>query len=299
MHSMKALLLTLALASAGGANAAQPPISVGDTVEIFVSGFPDLQRRAVVDEDGDISYATLGTVKAAGLSAGKLRDILAEDFVKADLLKDPKISVDIVLRQPIYVTGAVAKPGVQAYVGNLTVRSALALAGGLDLTGTHGLPPSTSQADPQGQYETLALDLVRSRTRMRMLEAELTDQATFKPDKFADLPVADEVVTKLIDLKSRELKARVASAENEKASLRGVVRELQVELAALAEQKKAVEDSIRQQGEQLAKIRNLADHAIVAHTRVLEEQRSMDMLTGKLYRLYSDYCASNAPVRGS
>lgn len=54
--------------------------------------------------------------------AAKLRD--------AQILRDPKVSAEVIGFRPIYVLGEVKKPGQYAYVSGMTVQKAVALAEG-------------------------------------------------------------------------------------------------------------------------------------------------------------------------
>ncbi len=285
MRILALVLCGLAAAvMSAAASAGEPIIGVGDTVEVSVSGMPDLMKRSLVDQDGLISYPLVGTLKAEGLSTAELRDRLLDLLVKGDLLKDPKIGVEMVARQPIYVSGEVMKPGAQPYAPNLTVRSAVALAGGLDPQATRGSPNVVNPADVEAQYETYALDLAKQQLRLRALEAEMARKSTISLDKLPqDLPVSPTVLAKLKDLATEELKSRLASADSEKQFLTKMVGQLQSELAAFGERRKAEEEGLRQQGEQMTKVKGLADGGIVVRGRLLEEQRSMLLMKSRFY----------------
>ena len=177
---MRAILFLCAVLASGSAAspaaAAETTIRVGDTISISAFGLPELDRKAVVEKSGEISYPLLGSVKAAGTSTSDLRQRIIEGLVQGGLARDPKIGVEIALREPFYVTGDVIKPGAQPYALNVTVRSAVALAGGLDPGGARGAHATSNPAEIQGQYEVLALELVKQRAHMRTLEAALVSQ---------------------------------------------------------------------------------------------------------------------------
>ena len=124
--------------SATPAGAAETTIRVGDTIAISAFGLPELDKKAVVEKSGDISYPLLGSIKAAGTSPSDLRQRIVQGLVQGGLARDPKIGVEIAAREPFYVTGDVMKPGAEPYALDVTVRSAVALAGGLDPGGARG-----------------------------------------------------------------------------------------------------------------------------------------------------------------
>lgn len=116
-------------------------IGPGDLLEVSVFEAPELSGPARVAEDGTISLPVLGSVKAAGLSATELTDAL-ETRLRGAYMIDPQVSVDVAERrsQPIYVLGAVNKPGAFPLSGyeRLTFLRALALGEGLRSTASGG-----------------------------------------------------------------------------------------------------------------------------------------------------------------
>jgi polysaccharide export outer membrane protein len=299
MRKLIAVLIgAIGFCAACAANAAERAIAVGDTVEISVVGMPELQKRALVNEDGDISYPLLGAVKAAGLSTNELRSKLIDQLARSGALSDPKIGVEIAARQPFYVTGDVMKPGAQPYVLNVTVRAAVALAGGLDPVGARGARV-VNPAEIKGQYETLAIQFVKLQHRLRRLEAELAKETSIKFDRFPDLPVSDEIVAKLGALETKELEMRLNDTEDERNYLKTVSAQIQREIDSLAQRRQTEEESVRQQEDETAKIKGLADRGIIVQGRLLEMQRAMLLLKSQLFdsiakaaqaqRLLSDY----------
>ena len=282
------LILGLAGALAGGLAGTLPAsaetlIGVGDTIDISVVGMPELQKRALVNEDGQIAYPMLGPVRAAGLSPTQLRKQLIEQLSSGGLVKDAKIGVEIVERQPFYVTGDVMKPGAQPYVLNVTVRSAVALAGGLDKTGLHGLAFASSPFDMRGQYASLAIDLVKQQAHLRRLEAELAGRPTIEFDHFAGRTAPADVVGKINDLEAQEFSLRQAETKGEKAYLEKAVGQLEAQLAALEGRRKAVEEGIRQQSESIGRLKGLAERGVISQERLLEANRLLVTMNTQFY----------------
>lgn len=104
-------------------------LDTGDRLRIFVYGQPNLSRLYPVDQSGGVSVPLIGLVKARGLTSQQLahaiRNRLATQYVR-----DPEVTVDIAQHRPFYVLGEVRNAGQYAYAGGLTVRSAVAIAGG-------------------------------------------------------------------------------------------------------------------------------------------------------------------------
>jgi polysaccharide export outer membrane protein len=104
-------------------------LDTGDRLRIFVYGQPNLSRIYPVDQGGSISVPLIGPVKARGLTSQRLAHVI-RNRLAAQYVKDPEITVDIAQHRPFYVLGEVCNAGQFPYAGGLTVRSAVAIAGG-------------------------------------------------------------------------------------------------------------------------------------------------------------------------
>jgi polysaccharide export outer membrane protein len=101
----------------------------GDQLNVTVFGADDLSGEVPVSDTGTAVLPLIGEVKAVGLTPRELEAAIRTKLA-GGYLKDPKVSIQIVNFRPIYVLGEVTKPGDHPYVPGMTVRSAIALAGG-------------------------------------------------------------------------------------------------------------------------------------------------------------------------
>ena len=107
-------------------------IGPNDQLSISVFREKDLSvDKAIVDSDGNVQVPLLGSVPAAGLTAGEFARDLEQRF-SSRYLVDPSVSVAITetaLRQ-VTVTGAVTQPGVFEVPSRISLVDAVALARG-------------------------------------------------------------------------------------------------------------------------------------------------------------------------
>ena len=142
MNTMIKPLLAAALAGCAAAPDAAPPVdssppasladyalAPGDRVRVAVWGQPDLLTEADLDAEGRFVMPLLGSVKAAGNTAGDLRASIA-GRLDARYLVDPQVAVEVMRYRPVFVLGGVERPGSYGYLQALDVRRAVALAGG-------------------------------------------------------------------------------------------------------------------------------------------------------------------------
>jgi polysaccharide export outer membrane protein len=101
----------------------------GDRLRINVYGQPDVSGEFEVDTSGNISYPLLGPVVAKGETITALARTITERL-DADFIADPRVNVEVVNFRPFFILGEVNAPGQYPYAAGLTVRQAVALAGG-------------------------------------------------------------------------------------------------------------------------------------------------------------------------
>jgi polysaccharide biosynthesis/export protein len=111
-----------------------------DVLEVSVLGVPDLNRVVQVSSEGFISLPLIRTVQASGMTSTELENEIATKLGVA-YMQAPQVSVFIkeFNSQRITVDGAVIKPGIYPFTGNLSLLQAIAVSQGL-----------TPIADPAG-----------------------------------------------------------------------------------------------------------------------------------------------------
>jgi polysaccharide export outer membrane protein len=114
----------------GSADAKPYVIGPLDMLYVKVWNNPNLTGVVNVGPDGMIGLALIGQLKADGLTASQLTDVLKTKL--SDWLENPEVSVDVsrVLSKKFYITGGVNRPGPYPLTGKTTVFEALTSAGG-------------------------------------------------------------------------------------------------------------------------------------------------------------------------
>ncbi|MNZ59252.1 Polysaccharide biosynthesis/export protein [compost metagenome] len=106
-------------------------LASGDVININVFGEPDLSFGEVrLNDAGIFSYPFIGDVRAKGKTAAEIELMLTERL-KGDYLVDPRVSVSILKYREFFISGEVKTPGGYPFQPGLTLRRAVALAGGL------------------------------------------------------------------------------------------------------------------------------------------------------------------------
>jgi polysaccharide biosynthesis/export protein len=103
----------------------------GDTVKINFPAAPNLNTSQAIRRDGKISLALVGEVQAAGLTPIELQNKLLEAYGPQLQTKEVTVSLES-SAFPVYVTGAVLRPGKIISDRPLTALEAVMEAGGFD-----------------------------------------------------------------------------------------------------------------------------------------------------------------------
>jgi len=134
LRHLFSLLLGLLLLANGPVFAeadAQYRLAAGDVIRITVFGEKELSLEEVrLTDAGTFSYPFVGEVRANGLTARELENLLVKNL-KGDYLVDPRVTVSVLQYREFFISGEVVKPGGYPYQPGLTLRRAVALAGGL------------------------------------------------------------------------------------------------------------------------------------------------------------------------
>jgi polysaccharide export outer membrane protein len=110
-------------------------LGVGDKVKVVVLGQSDLGGELEVDAGGKIVVALIGEVAAAGRSVGQVQDEIRNKFSQG-ILREPKVTVQVVGYRPVTVLGQVRQPGRYPFSFGMDVRGAVAMAGGYERRGS-------------------------------------------------------------------------------------------------------------------------------------------------------------------
>jgi polysaccharide export outer membrane protein len=101
----------------------------GDKLYIITFDETQLTGNFFVGANGMVSLPWIGDVPAVGRTESQLRDDI-QARLKDGYIKDPQVSVQVLVFRPFYILGEVNKPGEYPYVSGLTVMSAVATAQG-------------------------------------------------------------------------------------------------------------------------------------------------------------------------
>lgn len=115
-------------------------------------------KQMTITPEGNVTIPYINNlIHAAGLTQQELTKKIAEEYVKADILKDPKVEVSLLKKHEtlVWVFGEVQKSGAILFKEGTTVTTAIAQAGSY----TQSARLEAATLTRKGANETIALDL--------------------------------------------------------------------------------------------------------------------------------------------
>jgi len=243
-------------------------LRAGDTIEISIAGPSQMDQKFVLDLDGQISVPLIGVIKAEGSTIGELRDKL-QHILPRD------IAVNMVDYSPVYIDGDVVKPGEQRFRPNMTVRQAVALAGGYEVMRYHLVDPVIQSADLGADYETFWTEQAREQARLARLKAELNNEAQLEGSPAESRPISNRLQSDIVNNESQQLALWHSDFDKEMASLNRAIKSSTDQLAELVEQRDKEKEGEAADSAELQRLSAFNKQGDVTAGRVVDARRAM------------------------
>ncbi|MBN9886287.1 polysaccharide biosynthesis/export family protein [Salipiger abyssi] len=295
LRALRAACAALLLSLSAAASAAAEEIRTGYELTIHVARWDTISGEMrswagwnsayTVDEEGAILLPILGRTevidKTPGAVASRIADGLIEQLALSDL---PAVTVSISERPPIMVLGLVRQSGPIEFREGMTVREALAMAGGVPLSSDVLNDPARARLNATALLE-----------QHRMREDDLTARAARLRAVSTEAPSID--FPPMLDstrgeaIKARELELFRLDADRRQRSLdliKGRINLLTTEIDSLQQNAVSLQKQLELAGSRLESIGSLSERGLTVASRMLEAQRT-----------YSTIEAQSLDVRGA
>lgn len=265
------------------------PIGAGDRLAFRFVYWDGIELRFVqldalngtysVAPDGTIMLPVIGTVQVEGRDLNELADSVAQDLQRQlALVEPPGASISIVEYRPVYVTGAVERPGAYPYAPGLTVQKAIALAGGLNTAVDEGPDGRSAAIRASGSLEELGIEIAREEIRAARLRAEMDGVDDFTAPEEVTHPGGPDAVTAISSHERVLFESRRDALERALASLDDSRTLLETEIAAL-------EEKLARQQQQVSVLRESVGNMEALFERGLVRSPNLVSLQGQLISL--------------
>ncbi|MFB2563263.1 polysaccharide biosynthesis/export family protein [Rhizobium sp. IMFF44] len=244
-----------------------------------------LNGEYVISQSGSISIPMIGEMQVGDKTVEDISADIGEKLKQiTGLALAPTASVEVVKYPMIYVSGAVEKPSELEFRPGLTVKQAIAMAGGRERRSSQtGDYSEAQQVSYAGEISRMELQLKQLGARRARLTAELNDQpAIVFPPEIKAAPEGSavwQIMTSEVDLfnaRADALRQQLAAAADLEVLLRNEINILDEKMSSQDEQVKIAQD-------ELSDISKLVDTKILTTSRKTSLERIVaEMQAGKL-----------------
>ncbi len=256
-------------------------------MEISVSGAPELRQRAPVQIDGTITFPTVGTFTVEGVEISdvrnKIQSAVANKIFRVRtpdgrdltrMFERDEVAATIVEYRPVFITGDVARPGEQAFRPRMTVRQALAAAGGLAVLARSSVTPFDAP-NLRSEYITEWLNLAREHVRIWRIRTQMGENIELDLKAIPPAPVPNNVVSQIVNLETDYGNLSSADHERQKDFLRRSIQEADKQVVVLSSQKQSEQEGVQADEQDLQKARTAFGNGSLPSFRVAEFRRSV------------------------
>lgn len=284
-----AVILIGAILPFGTPVAADVPLRPGDEVQLRVSSLPTLDITAQVNLNGTLNFAWMGsftaserTVKDLELeiqasAVGKIVKQYNSDGVLFIIqLEGDEIYLIRGPYQPVIVSGDVARPGAVSFTPGITVRDAIAIAGGTQ----SGLLDGLLVTDPaqilrwQGDYGAAAIQHAEGVVELWRLNAEIDQDQNAPALAPASVRVSADVLDDLTLEQRRYFKIRQQTEAGERLFFTEALKKAEARIDILKLQQIQLNEALNSDEKDEARIADLVKRGLAPSARFSEVRRN-------------------------
>ncbi|MDE1993543.1 MAG: polysaccharide biosynthesis/export family protein [Rhizobiaceae bacterium] len=244
-----------------------------------------LNGEYVVSQSGTISIPMIGEMPVIDKTTTDVsRDIGERLKTITGLATAPVASVEVVKYPMIYVTGSVEKSGELEFRPGVTVKQAMAMAGGRERrTSQTGESSDATQISYAGEINRMELQLKQLAARRARLMAELNDQTTIDfPPEITAAPDGS-VIKQIMKRETDVFKARADALAQQLQAAAELETLLRNEIDILDQKMTSQDEQVKIAQDEWDDISKLVDTKILTTSRKTSLERVVaDMQSGKL-----------------
>lgn len=256
-------------------------LAKGDVLEFQVLGIPDLRQRSPIGMGGTVLLPLVGAVQAAGRTVSAVRDaVVAQAPQKGypvrgaggdvwHFVHPEAVVLQVVEYRPVYLTGDVSNPGEQPFRSGMTVRQAIAVAGGYDLVRLRIDNPILELTDLKTQYNTTRPRLAAAQIRVARLKAEL--EGRDEPGLNASAGLLPEIE----QVQGELLANRVDDHSKEKQAVRVSLQHTERRLDLLSRRQENEQTATEEDSIELERVRRLYEKGLASVTLLNDARRTV------------------------
>lgn len=260
----------------------------GDVVEIGIANYAELKQRLPIQMDGSLSLPLVGTLPAQGLTLTELRLSVQGAFeARVWRLRLPDgreetrfferdgISVSIIEYRPVFVAGDVGKPGEIVYRPSMTVRQAIASAGGAPGQAMRGLLAPFDPANAKNEYINAWINMFAGLTQIWRIENELGQERELDQTVLANAPVSQSVLNQMVETETQLRERRSGEYAAQRSFYERAVEQANTQVNVLTEQQKKEDEGMQEDIADFQRVNDLYGKGSLTSQRVTDARRNV------------------------
>lgn len=276
-----------ALLTTSVALAQEMELDVGDRLSLTIAGLSELDRELTIGETGTIAVPLLGHIDAAGRTVSEIESEIKQaipDTVFRQrngnnetlvIVRPEEVSLEVVSYRPVVIDGAVANPGEVTYAYAMTVRQAIAMAGGLDQSGVASdVLDLNDYIGLRLDHETRVSQYANVLAELGYSQALLDGASALDIEELADLPLDEGVAESLTSVISSRLESALFDRETELTQLNAVVSSGRDQLYSALQLLESSNARLLAEEAELERVQSFLDRNLYTEERLVTARRA-------------------------
>jgi polysaccharide export outer membrane protein len=300
------LLAALSFSSVVSAQPAPTPLTYklapGDRISVVVFGQTELSGDMLIDVTGSIRLPFVGPIEVANLTLSECHKRIV-DRLADGILNRPSVNVQISELRPIFVLGDVRTAGAHPFKFGMSVKAAVAVAGGFGVTAPVQGAAVAELLTSEERLRQLTLQRAILMIRKTRLEAQ-RDGATVFPATDQASTRGEDDLADIVALEKETFDSQMAIQNSQRDLLRAQKPRIESEIEALGAQiatRKKQLDLVRQHADQYTRLskQGLGLAATEMQLRLTETTYESEVwnLTAQIARLKMDLGALDIRIQ--
>lgn len=251
-------------------------LDTGDMLRISVLGEASYPVEVMVDDAGAVTLPLLGIIEARGHTTSSLAAEIRRVFAAENLILESFVHVDMTGYRPFFISGAVANAGAYPFSPGMTVRHAIAIAGGFRALPVGDAIPALRIADLRSERTGLLIEEFRYQVRLNRLRAEQANAEKFSVPSQAAPELSMALVNDIASSEYEQLKVRRTAIQGELDYLASSLERASEDAAMAALALEGRTQALESQRQQLGIMKGLQDKGLATNTNVAAAERILN-----------------------
>lgn len=293
---------------------AEIPLAQGDQIRLTIAGLPDMGFETTVSENGTVNLAWIGIYQAQNKLLSELelevkqksngriiKQYSRDGSLYLIQLEDDDVFIERIAYKPIIVSGTVTDPGEFAFSPNMTVRDAVALAGGIEneFLDNDIAVDATQIVRWQNDFGVASFNYAEALVTSWRISAEISHNIEAVAPSKATTKVSDEIFNQIVQTQRQVLELNLNQEIREQAYFAKTLVQMEQRIDILIEQSERMQESLDVDKADEERIAQLVERGLAASTRTTDARRDTVQSATRLLDVEDDLARTQIDITRS